>query len=165
MTSATTLFRPAQPGRTIPIAGLLAGVLDGLDAAVVIAGMNGIPASRIFQFIASGLLGVSAFRGGAPAAALGVLLHFIIATSAAAVFYVLSLQLPLLLRRPLICGAIYGIGVFAFMRYLVVPFSATPRQPPASTAAIINLLFSRVFFVGIPIALVTRRNARNITAY
>ena len=141
-------------------AGMLAGLLDGLDAAVVIARMNRIPAARVFQFIASGLLGVKAFHGGTPAALLGLLLHFTIAIEAAAVFYVASSVLPRLLRRPLVWGPIYGIAVFLFMHYLVVPLSAAPKQPPASVAALLNLIGSHVFFVGIPIAIVTSRSAR-----
>jgi uncharacterized membrane protein YagU involved in acid resistance len=141
-------------------AGLLAGVLDGLDAVVYIGIMNGIPVPRVFQFIASGLIGVRAFHGGAAVAVLGVVLHFVIAMGAAAVFYLLSLRLPVLIRRPLLCGPIFGIGVFAFMHYVVVPLSATPRQPPASVAALLNLIVSHVFFVGIPIAEVTSRMRR-----
>lgn len=153
-------LRPSHPFKTIVTAGLLAGILDGADAAIVIALMNGIPAARVFQFIASGALGVRAFKGGNATAALGVALHFTIAMGAAAAFYLLSTKLPMLLRRPLLWGPVYGIGVFFFMHYIVVPLSATPRQPPASTAAILNLLFSHIFFVGIPIALVTSRAAR-----
>lgn len=142
---------------------MLAGVLDGLDAAVVIALLNHVSPVRIFQFIASGLIGVRAFHLGGAAAALGVVLHFTIATGAAAVFYLLSLKWPSVIRRPLVCGPIYGLGVFAFMHYIVVPLSAAPKQPPAGAVSLLNLIFSHVFFVGVPIALVTRRN-RNITA-
>jgi len=140
-------------------AGLLAGVLDGLDAVVFIGLMSGIPVVRVFQFIASGLIGMRAFDGGIPAAALGVVLHFTIAIGAAATFYLLSLKLPILLQRPLLCGPIYGIGVFAFMHYLVVPLSAAPRQPPLRVSSLLNLIFSHIFFVGIPIVLVTSRMA------
>lgn len=111
-------------------AGLLAGLLDGLDAVVYIGMMSGIPVIRVFQFIASGLIGVRAFHGGSPAAALGVVLHFTIAIGAAATFYLLSRKLPFLLRRPLVCGPIYGLGVFVFMHYLVVPLSDAPAEWP-----------------------------------
>ncbi len=142
---------------TIAEAGLLAGILDGLDAVVYIGFISGVPVIRIFQFIASGALGVSAFRGGLAAASLGVLFHFVIATGAATVFYLCSRQLPMLLRRPLLWGPIYGVGVFLFMHYVVVPLSAAPKQPPARIASLVNLIFSHIFFVGIPIALVIGR--------
>ena len=155
-------LRPHRPLKTIVTAGLVAGLLDGLDAAVVIAAMNSVSPARIFQFIASGLLGVSAFHHGTPAALLGVLLHFTIAMGAAATFYFASTKLPMLLRRPLLWGPVYGIAVFLFMHYVVVPLSAAPRQPPSSAAALLNLIGSHVFFVGIPIAMVTGRSARRV---
>jgi len=148
-----------QPLKTILGAGLLAGFLDGMDAVVAISMIAGVPAIRVFQFIASGVLGLKAFQGGGATAALGVVLHFTIAIGAAAVFYVLSRMLPMLLRKPLLWGPVYGIVVFIFMHYLVVPLSAAPRQPPAGAIAILNLIFSHVFFVGIPIALITSRTA------
>jgi hypothetical protein len=151
---------PSRPFRTILTAGLVAGSLDGADAVVFIGWMRGIPVARVFQFIASGALGVKSFHGGWATAALGGLFHFLIATGAAAVFYALSAKLPVVLRRPFAWGPVYGIGVFAFMHYLVVPLSAAPKQPPLALPALLNLLFSHIFFVGIPIALVTSRTAR-----
>jgi hypothetical protein len=59
--------------------GLLAGILHGVDA-VVSVWLRGIPISRLFQLIASGLLGSSAFKGGSVAAVPGGCLHFFIAT-------------------------------------------------------------------------------------
>ncbi len=143
--------------KTILFAGLVAGILDGLDAVVYIGLISGIPVHRIFQFIASGLLGISSFRGGTATVALGVLLHFVIATGAAATFYALSTKLRWMLQQPLLWGPVFGIGVFLFMHYLVVPLSAAPKQPPTQPGALINLIFSHVFFVGIPIAFITRR--------
>ncbi len=163
MASSTTVLRPPDPLRTILTAGLVAGVLDGLDAAVAITALNGVSAVRVFQFIASGLLGTRSFRGGMATAAVGVLLHFTIAIGAAATFYLTSLRLRFLLRTPFLWGPLYGMAVFLFMHYLVVPLSATPKQGSATAADYLNLIFSHVFFVGIPIALVPRR-MQNITA-
>lgn len=138
-----------------------------MDAVVFIGLMSGIPVMRVFQFIASGALGVKSFEGGWVTAALGVLFHFVIAMSAAAVFYGLSMKLPAILRKPLLWGPIYGIGVFLFMHFVVVRLSAAPRQPPLTAGALANLLFSHIFFVGIPIALVTsaeKSQTRHCTA-
>lgn len=156
-TAITAQDRHGHALPTILRAGLLAGLLDGLDAALFIGLARGIPPIRVFQFIASGLLGVSSFRGGWATAALGIALHFLIAISAAAVFYALSLKWTILLRKPLLWGPVYGMGVFLFMHDLVVPLSAAPVQPPAAASALLNLIFSHIFFVGIPIAWVTSR--------
>ena len=157
-------FQPVHPFRTIITAGLIAGLLDGLDAALIITVLNGVSAVRVFQFIASGLLGVQSFRGGLATAALGVFLHFTIAIGAAATFYLASLKLPFLARKPLLWGPLYGIAVFLFMHYLVVPLSATPKPGSTSAADYVNLIFSHVFFVGIPIAMVVSRGTHKVTA-
>lgn len=73
----------------ILVGGSIAGALD-ITYAIVFSGIRGVPAIRLLQSVASGLLGSAAFEGGVPAAALGLFLHFIIAFSAAAVFYVAS---------------------------------------------------------------------------
>ncbi|MGA8874086.1 MAG: hypothetical protein WB555_01065 [Candidatus Korobacteraceae bacterium] len=155
------VLRPSGPVKTILVAGLIAGFLDGMDAVVYIAWMSGRSAVRVFQFIASGALGMKSFDGGVGTALLGVFFHFVIAIGAAAVFYVLSVNLPMVLRRPLLWGPAYGVGVFVFMHYVVVPLSAAPKQPPLSLPALANLLLSHIFFVGIPIAWVTRQFSRS----
>jgi hypothetical protein len=154
---------PAPPSsqalRTILTAGLIAGSLDGMDAVVFIGLISGVPVGRVFQFIASGALGVGAFHGGWKTVALGVFFHFTIAIGAAAVYYLISRKFPLLLRTPLLWGPIYGLGVFLVMHYVVVPLSAAPKQHAAHAAALANLIFSHIFFVGIPIALLHSRAA------
>jgi hypothetical protein len=55
--------------------------------------------------------------------------------------------------------------VFFIMRYLVVPLSAAPKQGPATPGALLNLVFSHIFFVGIPIALIVARIARQREAF
>jgi hypothetical protein len=69
--------------------GVIAGVLD-LTAAFATWGLKGVNPIIIAQSVASGLLGKDAFHGGLATAALGVVLHFFIACSAAAIFYPLS---------------------------------------------------------------------------
>ena len=157
---ADVVLRPSGPLKTILAAGLIAGFLDGMDAVVYIAWMSGRSAVRVFQFIASGALGVKSFDGGVATAVLGAFFHFIIAIGAATVFYAICMRLPMVLRRPLLWGPIYGVGVFVFMHYVVVPISAAPKQPPLSPGALANLLFSHIVFVGIPISIVTRRISR-----
>ena len=147
--------------KTILTAGLLAGLLDGLDAVVFIGWANGIPVERVFQFIASGAIGTQSFHGGSATAALGVFFHFTIAIGAAAVFYLISIKLPVIMHRPWLWGPVYGIGVFLCMHYLVVPLSAAPKQRPLSAGPLANLLFSHIFLVGIPIAFMTSSLARS----
>src|SRR5580704_11615257 len=81
-------------------AGLLAGVLD-ITAAFITWAPQGVPPVRILQGIASGLLGPQAFMEGSAAALLGAALHFLIAFSAAAVFYAARRKIDFMTRRPI----------------------------------------------------------------
>ena len=154
---------PARSNRAIQVilwSWLVAGVLDGTDAVIFNSGVRGVSVMRIFQFIASGLLGLKAFRGGWGTASLGVLLHFLIALSAAVVYYLLARTYREVRNRPLLWGPVFGVAVFLVMHYVVVPLSAVPRQSSTHALDYINLVFSHVFFVGLPIALVNARRSR-----
>ena len=155
---------PSRPFEVIFWGGLVAGTLDAIDAMVWVTA-NGISIPRLFKFIASGLIGMAAFKGGAAAVALGVGLHFLIATGAAAVYYLLSLKLPRLLQKPFLSGPIFGIGAYVFMHYIVLPLSAVPPQGSPTFLWVANQLFSHIVFVGLPIALIACRAARAPTEH
>jgi uncharacterized membrane protein YagU involved in acid resistance len=136
---------------TIAAAGLIAGVLDATAATV----SSGATPQRVFQTIASGLLGRSAYEGGWPVAALGVLLHFSIATTAAAVYFAASRRWPLLVRRAVPFGLAYGVAVYFFMRYVVLPLSAVALRG-FSLEALLRGVVIHALCVGLPIALTIR---------
>ena len=89
----------------------------------VVTTINGGTPVRVLHAIASGVLGRDAYQGGVPAAALGLGLHFLIAIGAATVYLLASRQLPVLLRRPVICGLTFGLAVWVFMYYVVLPIT------------------------------------------
>jgi|SRR5215472_1157438 len=155
--NAPTLAWP----RTAPAilwSGLIAGALD-ISAAFVNGGLRGVRPGRILQGIASGLLGPSAFQGGTPVALLGGLLHFLIAFSAATVFYLASRKLEFLTQRAVLSGAVYGVAVYTVMYWMVIPLSAI-RRGPFSWDATITAIVIHIFCVGLPISLIVKRFSR-----
>ena len=74
------------------------------------------------------------------------------------------MRLPLLVARPVLCGALYGLIVNVVMQNVVLPLSAFRPGPPAPPGTIdwgqVNLWLAHVFFVGLPIAFATRWAAR-----
>jgi ABC-type transport system involved in multi-copper enzyme maturation permease subunit len=154
---ARQIGRP-KPFKSILVGGGIAGALDGLDAVIFYYLAFGVTPALLFQHIATGLLGASAFREGWRTIGLGIGLQFLIAIGAAAVFYVAALVAPSLLRRPAIGGPAFGIVVYVVMHYVVVPLSAvTKRTVPVSTAEFVDQILSHMLFVGLPIALMARR--------
>jgi hypothetical protein len=136
--------------------GLAAGVLD-ITAAFIRWGKP----VRILQGIASGLLGPQAFQGGWGIVALGMALHFVIAFSAAAVYYSASRKLAFLRSRAVLWGLLYGIAVYMFMSWVVVPLSAFPKSHTAFSAIGFAIsLLTHMLCVGLPIALAVRRYAK-----
>jgi uncharacterized membrane protein YagU involved in acid resistance len=147
---------------TILIGGALAGVGDGLDAVLYYNWASGVAPARLFQHIASGLLGAQSFSGGWATVLLGVVLHFTIAIGAAAVFYAGCRVMPALVKQPWITGPLFGLCVYLVMHYIVVPMSAVAhRKTPMSGMELGDQLFSHMFLVGLPIALMARRSARS----
>ncbi len=145
--------------RAIAAGGFAAGALDILYVIVYYA-FRDVPAGRILQSVAAGLIGRdAAFKGGTATAALGLGLHFLIAFGAAAVFYAASRWWRGLVERPIVSGLAYGGAVWLFMNLVVLPLSATPTKsfPPPQWGVV---LAAHLLCVGLPIALLVRRCER-----
>lgn len=149
---------PRRALSSIVLGGLVAGVFDITYAIVFSYLRRGVPPSRVLQSVASGLLGADAYDGGAPTAALGLALHFGIALTAAAVYVFASQYLPVLIRRPVLAGAVYGIGIYAFMNLVVIPLSRVPPRTSFPMIVLVTGLLVHMFLIGVPIALAARRS-------
>ena len=158
-TSAVLSLEKPKAYRAILWGGLIAGTLDIL-AAFVNSGLRGVSPTRVLQSIASGLLGAGSFKGGFPTAALGLALHFFIATTATAVYYAASRKLKVLVEQPIVCGLAYGIPVYLMMNLIVLPLSAVPFKVSHAPANVATAVLILMFCVGLPIALAVRRYSK-----
>jgi hypothetical protein len=140
----------------ILMAGLICGTLDGLSALALSGGRW----MRLFQFIASGLLGPRSFNGGLATVALGIAAHYSIALGAAAVFLGVSRALPFMIEQALLCGVLFGVLVHVFMNFVVLPLSAVGRRP-FNTRGFVMQLLVHMIVVGPSIALTIRYYARS----
>jgi len=148
-----------NPFATAAIGGGIGGLLDIIYAIVLWGIILGGSPVGILQSIASGLLGKAAYDGGAATAALGLALHFLIAFFMALAYVLASRRLPVLLSRPVLMGALYGVALFVAMNFIVVPLSAIGFRPMKLPGAL-RALLPHVIFVGPAIALVAARRAR-----
>jgi len=136
--------------------GLIAGTLDITDN-LIFNHFRGITPTQVFQYIASGLIGAKAFAGDAAPVALGVALHYSIALTWTAIFYWSSRRTPVLTRRSVASGLLYGGFVYLFMNFVVLPLSSVPRpRAPVTTFSRVNGILAVVFFIGLTISLLTR---------
>jgi hypothetical protein len=140
---------------TLLLGGLVIGTLD-IAYAILFWTLRGAHAMRIFQSIAAGLLGKASFDGGLGTAILGALLHYFIATSIVVVYWLASRRLPVLIRHPHALGALYGLGVYAFMNYVVIPLSRANR-PKFLLSWVVCSIAVHALLIGVPAALFARR--------
>jgi len=153
---------PQKRPNAIPLIlriGLIAGTLDITDN-LIFNYFRGITPKMVFQYIASGLIGMKAFDAGSASVALGVALHYAIALTWTAVFYAASRKLTILHRRPVISGLLYGAAVYLFMNFAVVPLSRVPHVHNLITLANrINGILALLLCIGLTISLLVRHSA------
>jgi hypothetical protein len=137
----------------IAVGGGIAGTLDLLQACILF-GWD-IPLA-----IAAGLLGRQAFQGGIGTYFLGAVLHYFIASSAAAVYYAASRRLVFMKDYPLVCGLFFGAAVEEVMRLIVLPLSALHSRGPYKLHDLILGLLVHMVVVGLPISFSVRRFAK-----
>jgi hypothetical protein len=119
---------------TILWIGLVSGTLDITDN-LIFNQLRGITPKMVFQYIASGLIGMKAFRDGLASMVLGVAIHYTIALIWTGVFYAASRKLAILSRRPILSGLVYGGAIYLFMNFIILPLSRVPHPPSATTLA------------------------------
>ncbi|MDB4948673.1 MAG: hypothetical protein JWM27_1322 [Gemmatimonadetes bacterium] len=137
------------------LAGLLTGVTDGLFSSVLSVAFYHSTVTRLFQGVASTLLGPSALAGGAQTAAVGALMHFGVAFGCSAVFLVLHdrssrvRELAGSRNGVIKAAAVFGPLVWVVMSLVVIPLLL--HRPPAITVRWWVQLLGHVPFVGVPI--------------
>lgn len=136
----------------IVVGGGIAGALDLTQACVLFGWKTPLA-------ISAGLLGRTAFQGGTGTYALGVLLHFFIAFSVAAIYYGASRRLPFLKEYPFVCGLFYGVAVQEVMNLVVLPLSALHARGPFKLESLILGLLVHMVVIGLPISYSVRRFA------
>jgi len=133
----------------IAVAGLIVGTLDLTQASILFGW-------KIPLVIAGGLLGPAAFHGGAGTYVLGLLLHYFIAFSIAAIYYAASRRLDFLVEHPLVCGLFYGAAVEEVMNLVVLPLSALQARGPYRLYDLLQGLLIHMVVAGLPISFTVR---------
>jgi len=136
----------------ITVGGGVAGTLDILQASILFGW-------DIPKAIAGGLVGPRAFHGGVGMYVLGMALHFSIALTWAAVFYLASRRLGFMAEHPVVCGLLYGMVVENVMNLVVLPLSALHARGPYELKDLILGLAVHAIVIGLPIAFAVNRFA------
>ena len=153
---STPSSEKSQAFPAIAWATLVAGVLD-INSAFILFYPKGVSPVAVLQGVAAGLIGrKSAMEGEWATAALGLAIHFFIAFVVASVFYLASRQLVFLTRHPVIAGLLYGVVVYAFMYWVVIPLAYPVAHPSVSRD--VPAVCVHMLLIGLPISLIVRRH-------
>lgn len=164
--SLTTLPR-AEVFSGILRAGLVTGVVDGLFASALNVFAYGSTVTRLWQGVASTLLGPEAIGAGTRTAAIGLAMHFGVALGWSAVFMLIVVRSSAVRRVLLSKGGVvkvatvYGPFVWMVMSLMVIP--ALVRRPPAITTRWWIQLLGHIPFVAVPIATMIARSVRSFS--
>jgi hypothetical protein len=136
-------------------AGLLTAVSDGLFSSVLAVAFYHSTVQRLFQGVASTLLGPDALKGGWPTALVGIGMHVAVAFGWSAVFLLLVMRLRPVreaLGSPygvVQVAALYGPFVWMVMSLAIIPLLL--HRPPSVGFRWWVQFFGHVPFVGLPI--------------
>ena len=143
------------------LGGLVAGTLDITYACIFNYLRRGTRPATVFQSVASGVFGRDAFTGGAKMVVLGGVFHFLIAITAAVIYYLASRRLRFLITQSVLCGIIYGVCVYLVMNFVVLPMSAIPFKMSYAWMPLITGLLIHMFGIGLPISLAVRWGSKS----
>jgi hypothetical protein len=151
---------------------LVTAVVDGLFSSVLSAFFYDSTVARLWQGVASVLLGPDALEGGMRTVAVGLVMHLCVAFTWSTVFLVLagrSAWIRALLSGrygPVKVAAVYGPFVWLMMSLVVIP--TLTQRPPSFTYRWWIQLVGHFPFVGLPIVATIagglRRSASTVAA-
>jgi uncharacterized membrane protein YagU involved in acid resistance len=136
-------------------AGVLLAVVDGAFSGILSAFFYNSTVTRLFQGVASTLLGKGALDGGTQTAVIGVLMHIGVAFGWSAVFLLIAMRsesLQRVIETPtgvVIAAAIYGPCIWLVMSLIVIPLLR--HTPITFSFRWWVQFFGHIPFVGIPI--------------
>jgi hypothetical protein len=154
MNQQPILTAQRQPGlgKTILLAGLLAGTLDITSAFIYVYCLGREPI-RVLYYVASGVLGKAATPGTTQIAIFGLALHYFIAFSFTILFFLIYPKLKIMAWNKYITAIVYGLFVWAVMNEVVVPLSNVTRGPFNLKGAAINAGIL-IIAIGLPLSLI-----------
>ena len=156
------MTRPTAAARLVR-AGLLTAGVDGLFSSVLSAVFYHSTVSRLFQGVASTLLGPAALEGGAKTALVGVAMHIGVAFGWSTVFLLLVSQFSFIRRvvdsryGVIKVASLYGPFIWSVMSLSVIP--ALLHRPPTINYRWWIQFVGHIPFVAVPIVSMIGRGA------
>jgi hypothetical protein len=140
--------------RVLVHAWLLTALSDGIYASALTVFVYKSTFSRLWQGVASVLLGPSALDGGARTVLVGLLMHLAVALAWTTVFLALALSSPWLRRVIATRGGVFAVAaVYGPFIWMVMSLVVIPRltgRPPTIAPRWWGQLVGHMVFVALP---------------
>lgn len=120
-------------------AGLLVGSFDICAALINFYIRTNKNPAIVLQYIASALLGKSAYNGGFTVLLSGLALHYAVAFLFTAFLFFLRKNLPVMNHFKVTTAIVYSTFMWATMRYLVLPLTHVEMRPEKFTNVLIEI--------------------------
>jgi len=147
----------AQRGKPVVFAWLLCGTLDIVYAAVSSL-LQGGTVSSMLHAVASGPFGDAARGWGIGGDIAGLATHYAIMGAMVAAWFFVARRWTALTEWPWwLTGTIYGLILYYIMNGIVLPLRFGLPFPPTDLVKGAIALFPHIFFVGWPLAWLTRK--------
>ena len=146
----------SHPGavKAIGTAWLVAGTLDILGAFTHFYAKTGkSPAPVVLKYVASGVFGPDAMKGGTGMMVWGLVFHFVIALGCVLAFFWLYPNVKIMRANKWLTAIGYGLLVWVVTTRLIVPLSQVKPAPFNIYTALIAILIL-ICMIGLPITLI-----------
>ena len=151
--SKTSLSRPGAI-KAILTAWLVAGTLDMLAACTQFyLKRGGSPLPVISKYIAGGVFGAGAMKGGMDMILWGLLFHYLIALGCVLAFFFLYPNVKIMRANKWITAIVYGLLAWIVTTRIIVPLSMIKPGPFNLTNALIAIAIL-MCMIGIPTAFI-----------
>lgn len=136
-------------------AWLTTAIIDGLFSSTLVSVFYGSTVARLWQGVASVLLGKDALNGGNRTVLIGLVMHFGVALTWSAVFLFLWLRSRAIrdavgsLSGVIKVAALYGPFIWMVMSFIVIP--SLTHRPPTINYRWWTQLIGHIPFVAVPI--------------
>ena len=138
-------------------AGLIVGMLDILAAFLHFYFKTHNNPIVVLHYIASGVFGSDAYKGGLEMAIWGLLFHFVIAFAFTILFFMLFRSLPAIRRIGLLSGILYGPFMWAVTQFIVIPLSKISSSSPLHFIDVTIAISILIVCIGIPLYYLARQ--------
>ena len=136
----------------------IVGSLDILAAFIQTYLKTGKGPQVVLLYIASGIFGKAAFKGGAAMILAGLAAHYLIAFLFTLFFFFVAPLLFKKIKSSFAIAFLYGLFIWLVMQLVVLPLSQVPKLPMTFASAITAILILAIC-IGLPLALFANRKA------